>query len=149
MKVLVNEHDFNAGVELAALGSADAQVGGVACFVGRVRDRNEGGAILGLYLEHYPAMTTKAINDIVQDAARKWSVLDATVIHRVGWLKPLDQIVFVGVASSHRGDAFSACEYIMDFLKTRAPFWKKESTPEGERWVAARASDDAAAARWT
>jgi molybdopterin synthase catalytic subunit len=148
MKILVQESDFDAGAELAALGSSDAAVGGVACFVGRVRDINEGGDVCGMFLEHYPAMTGKAISDIVEQAARRWQVIDATVIHRVGHLQPLDQIVFVGVASAHRGDAFAACEFIMDFLKTRAPFWKKESTPKGERWVEARASDDSAAERW-
>jgi molybdopterin synthase catalytic subunit len=109
---------------------------------------NEGGGVSGMFLEHYAAMTSRAISDIVDKAAKHWQVLDATVIHRVGQLQPLDQIVFVGVASGHRGDAFAACEFIMDFLKTRAPFWKKETTPQGEHWVEARASDDTAADRW-
>jgi molybdopterin synthase catalytic subunit len=148
MKILVQEADFDAGAELAALGASDASVGGVACFVGRVRDMNEGGDVSGMFLEHYAAMTSKAIADIVDKAAKRWQVLDATVIHRVGHLQPLNQIVFVGVASGHRGDAFAACEFIMDFLKTRAPFWKKETTPQGEHWVEARASDDTAADRW-
>jgi molybdopterin synthase catalytic subunit len=148
MKILVQEADFDAGAELAALGQADPAVGGVCCFVGRVRDTSEGSGVSGLFLEHYPAMTARALGEIVEEAGRRWRILDATVIHRVGQLQPLDQIVFVGVASGHRGDAFAACEFIMDFLKTRAPFWKKETTPQGERWVEARASDDAAAERW-
>lgn len=148
MRILVQEADFDAGAELAALGASDASVGGVACFVGRVRDVNEGSAVRGMFLEHYPAMTARALADIVEQAKQRWQVLDATVIHRVGALQPLDQIVFVGVASAHRGDAFAACEFIMDFLKTQAPFWKKETTPEGERWVEARSSDDRAAERW-
>ncbi|MGA7181348.1 MAG: molybdopterin synthase catalytic subunit MoaE [Thiobacillaceae bacterium] len=148
MKVLVQQADFHAGSELAALGASDPAVGGVACFVGRVRDMNDGSGVSALFLEHYPAMTTKAIENIVEKAGERWQVLDATVIHRVGQLRPLDQIVFVGVASGHRGDAFAACEFIMDFLKTRAPFWKKETTPEGERWVEARSTDDKAADRW-
>jgi molybdopterin synthase catalytic subunit len=148
MKILVQEADFDAGTELAALGKHNPSVGGVACFVGRVRDSNEGSTVNGMFLEHYPGMTSKAISEIVAKAQNRWKILDATVIHRIGNLAPRDQIVFVGVASGHRGDAFAACEYIMDFLKTRAPFWKKETTPDGERWVDAKPSDDEAAGRW-
>jgi molybdopterin synthase catalytic subunit len=148
MKVLIQEPDFDAGAELAALGAANPAVGGVACFVGRVRDMNAGSGVTGLFLEHYPAMTTRSITEIVEQAGKRWQVMDATVIHRVGQMHPLDQIVFVGVASGHRGDAFAACEFIMDFLKTQAPFWKKETTPGGDRWVEARASDEAATDRW-
>jgi len=121
----------------------------VASFVGLVRDRNDGAAVAGMTLEHYPGMTEKAIRRIVEEAMGRWSIIGCTVIHRIGELKPGDPIVLVAVASSHRGDAFAACEFVMDYLKTRAPFWKKEATPEGARWVDARASDDAAAARWT
>jgi molybdopterin synthase catalytic subunit len=148
MKILIQEADFDAGAELAALGAGNATVGGIACFVGRVRDINDGSGVTGLFLEHYPAMTTRALSEIMEAASRRWQVQDATVIHRIGQLQPMDQIVFVGVASCHRGDAFAACEFIMDYLKTRAPFWKKETTPDGERWVDARPSDESSAERW-
>jgi len=148
MKILIQEADFDAGAELAALGAGNATVGGIACFVGRVRDINDGSGVTGLFLEHYPAMTTRALSEIMEAASRRWQVQDATVIHRVGQLQPMDQIVFVGVSSCHRGDAFAACEFIMDYLKTRAPFWKKETTPDGERWVDARPSDESSAERW-
>lgn len=120
----------------------------MASFVGLVRDRNDGAAVATMTLEHYPGMTEKAIARIVDEARGRWQVIDCTVIHRIGELSPAEQIVLVAVASGHRGDAFAACEFIMDFLKTQAPFWKKEATPDGARWVDARASDDAAAARW-
>jgi molybdopterin synthase catalytic subunit len=123
-------------------------IGGIASFVGVVRDVNDGDCVSEMALEHYPGMTEKSIGEIVQQARGRWNVIDALVIHRVGVLKPSDQIVLVIVASSHRGDAFAACEFIMDYLKTRAPFWKKEQTPEGARWVDARTSDDVAAERW-
>ena len=148
MKILVQEFDFDPGAEIAALHAGQPKVGAVASFVGLVRDINEGDAVSTLTLEHYPAMTEKSLRGIVDEAMGRWSLLDVTVIHRVGLLNPLDRIVFVGVASGHRGDAFAACEFIMDFLKTRAPFWKKEGTPQGERWVEARATDDEAAERW-
>lgn len=148
MRIQVQEADFDAGAELARLGAGNPEVGGVACFIGRVRDINGGSGVHTLTLEHYPAMTQKALATIVEEAGARWEVLDATVIHRVGTLNPTDQIVLVAVAAAHRGDAFAACEFIMDYLKTRAPFWKKERTPEGEHWVEARSSDDAAAARW-
>lgn len=148
MKILVQESDFDPGDEIAALHADRPSVGAVASFVGLVRDNNEGDSVSTLTLEHYPAMTEKSLREIVGQAMDRWKLLDVSVIHRVGRLKPLDRIVFVGVASMHRGEAFAACEFIMDFLKTRAPFWKKEGTPDNERWVEARASDDDAAERW-
>src|SRR6478672_1989920 len=123
-------------------------IGSLASFVGLVRDVNEGDAVRELTLEHYPGMTEKALQDIVDQARRRWDIIDVCVIHRVGTLYPADQIVFVAVASAHRGEAFAACEFIMDYLKTQAPFWKKEQSPSGERWVEARATDDEAAQRW-
>jgi molybdopterin synthase catalytic subunit len=149
MAVRIQTEDFDAGAEIAALRAGNSAVGAVASFVGVVRDRNDGDAVATLTLEHYPGMTEKAIEAIVAEARSRWDIIDVTVVHRVGALKPLDQIVLVVVAGGHRGDAFAACEFIMDYLKTRAPFWKKEQTPEGPRWVDARASDDDAAERWT
>jgi molybdopterin synthase catalytic subunit len=146
--VRVQEADFDVGAEIAALRLANPRVGAVASFIGCVRDMNEGDAVGLMYLEHYPGMTESELTRISAEAARRWDVFDTLVIHRVGELKPLDQIVFVAVTSAHRGESFAACEFIMDFLKTQAPFWKRESTPAGERWVDARATDDAAAARW-
>jgi len=146
--IRVQTNDFDLGVEIASLRKDNPRIGAVASFVGLVRDINDGSDVAGLTLEHYPGMTEKALDSIVSEAEGRWEVLGCTVIHRVGTLKPLDQIVLVIVASGHRGDAFAACEFIMDYLKTRAPFWKKEATPEGERWVEARDSDDAAALRW-
>ncbi len=148
MAVRIQTEDFDAGAEIARLRAGNTAVGAVASFVGVVRDRNDGDAVATLTLEHYPGMTEKAIERIVAEASSRWSIIDVTVIHRVGELKPLDQIVLVVVAGGHRGDAFAACEFIMDYLKTRAPFWKKERTPEGARWVDARAADDDAAERW-
>lgn len=148
MKVIVQSEDFDTGAEIAALHRQQPAVGAVASFVGLVRDINEGDPVATLSLEHYPGMTEKAIRQIIDQAQQRWQVMDATVIHRIGDLMPTDQIVLVAVSSMHRGDAFAACEFIMDFLKTRAPFWKKEKTPDGDRWVDARQSDDAAAARW-
>jgi molybdopterin synthase catalytic subunit len=148
MKISVQREDFDAGREIAAVRSGNPKVGAVASFVGVVRDVNDGVGVATMTLEHYPGMTEKALNGIVGEARARWEVLDCTVIHRFGTLGPLDQIVFVAVASGHRGDAFAACEFIMDFLKTQAPFWKKEETPEGGRWVEAKAADDSAAERW-
>ena len=148
MKIIIQEQDFNVGDEISSLATGDPGVGGIASFVGLVRAENEGGAVAGMTLEHYPAMTRKALEDIVAQATARWVLRDAVVIHRVGALKPGERIVLVAVASAHRGDAFAACEFIMDYLKTRAPFWKKEQTPAGERWVEARASDEGAARRW-
>ena len=140
MKVSVQHEDFDLGAEVKALYRSTA-IGAVASFVGVVRD-------VAMTLEHYPGMTDKALRKIAEDAAKRWKVLDCTVIHRYGALQPGDQIVMVAVASAHRGDAFEACEFIMDYLKTQAPFWKKEHRAEGESWVEARASDDLAAGRW-
>ena len=136
MKVLVQAQDFDAGAEMRAL-QRDPKVGAVASFVGVVRE-------VPMMLEHYPGMTERALQKIVDEARGRWQVLDCTVIHRIGALKPTDQIVLVAVASAHRGDAFAACEFIMDYLKTQAPFWKKEAAG----WVEARAADDQAAERW-
>jgi molybdopterin synthase catalytic subunit len=149
MTVRVQTADFDVTREVAALRGGDARIGAVAVFIGTVRDVNGDATVRTMTLEHYPGMTEKALSQIVDEAKARWDILDALVIHRVGELAPSDQIVLVGVTSAHRGDAFSACEFIMDYLKTRAPFWKKESTPEGVRWVDARASDDDAAARWS
>lgn len=146
--VRVQEADFDVGRELDALTAGRRDVGALASFVGLVRDANDGRGVSAMSLEHYPGMTEKALEAICAEAAGRWDILDALVIHRVGALAPGDRIVLVGVTSAHRGEAFAACEFIMDYLKTRAPLWKKESTPEGERWVEARESDDAAAGRW-
>ena len=148
MPVRVQTGDFDIAREIAALRGGDARVGAVAAFVGLVRDINDAAAVSTLTLEHYPGMTEKALARIVDEAKARWNVYDALVIHRVGELKPTDQIVLVVVTGAHRGEAFAACEFIMDYLKTRAPIWKKEQTPAGERWVEARTSDDDAAARW-
>jgi len=148
LPVRVQHEDFDAGAEIARLRAGDPRIGAVASFVGVARDRNDGAAVATLTLEHYPGMTERAIEAIAEQAKARWSVFDILVIHRIGTLKPLDQIVLVVVTSSHRGDAFAACEFVMDYLKTEAPFWKKESTPTGERWVDARESDEAAKSRW-
>ena len=148
MPVRVQTGDFDIAREIAVLRADDPRVGAVAAFVGLVRDINDAAAVSTLTLEHYPGMTEKALSGIVEEAKSRWNVYDALVIHRVGELKPTDQIVLVVVTGAHRGEAFAACEFIMDYLKTRAPFWKKEQTPAGERWVEARASDDEKAARW-
>jgi len=148
MTVRVQEADFDLGAELLALRAADARVGALASFLGLVRDMNDGASVAEMTLEHYPGMTEKALEEIVEEAKGRWDIYDALVIHRVGPLKPCDQIVLVAVTSAHRGDAFAACEFIMDYLKTRAPFWKREATPDGARWVDARDADDSAAARW-
>ena len=148
MPVRIQSEDFDAGREIAALRRGNRGVGAIASFIGVVRDVNDGERVAEMTLEHYPGMTEKSIAGIIDQAKSRWSVFDALVVHRVGWLKPLDQIVLVVVTGAHRGDAFAACEFIMDYLKTRAPFWKKEQTVEGERWVEARASDDVAAERW-
>lgn len=148
MSVRVQTEDFDIGVEIAQLRKGNAKIGAIASFIGLVRDMNEGDDVSTMTLEHYPGMTEKALEDIVAQAKSRWELYDALVVHRVGRLLPLDQIVLVVVTSAHRGDAFSACEFLMDYLKTQAPFWKKEDTAKGARWVDARESDDAAAARW-
>lgn len=148
MPVRVQTEDFDLGAEVAALRAGNPKVGAVAAFVGLVRDLNDGSGVSTLTLEHYPGMTERALEEICAQARARWDLLDLLVIHRVGELAPTDQIVLVAVTSSHRGEAFAACAFVMDYLKTRAPFWKKERTPQGERWVEARSSDDEAAARW-
>ena len=146
--IRIQESDFDLGAETRALRAGNPKIGAIASFVGLVRDINDGSGVSSLTLEHYPGMTEKALATIVGQAESRWNILDCTVIHRVGELKPTDQIVLVVVASGHRGDAFAGCEFIMDYLKTGAPFWKKEQTPQGERWVDSRDSDEKAASRW-
>jgi len=146
--VRVQCEDFDVAGELERLRAGDARIGAIASFVGLVRVVNEASEVRTMTLEHYPGMTEKALAKIVEEARSRWDIVDALVIHRVGELKPGDQIVLAAVAGTHRGEAFAACEFIMDYLKTRAPFWKKEQTPEGERWVEARISDEEKASRW-
>jgi molybdopterin synthase catalytic subunit len=148
MTVRVQTADFDVGAELAALRSADPKVGAIASFVGVARDINDGQNVSALTLEHYPGMTERALQEIIDRARSRWDILQALIIHRVGTLAPLDQIVLVAVSSMHRHDAFDACRFIIDYLKTDAPFWKREQTPGGSRWVETRASDDAARADW-
>lgn len=147
-RVSIQTEDFDLNAEVLALRNQDARVGAVCAFVGTVRDRNDGESVSTMELEHYPGMTEKAIEAMIDEAFRRFDIFGARVIHRVGLLHPLDQIVLVAVTSAHRGESFQACEFLMDYLKTQAPFWKKEQTPEGARWVDARVSDDAALARW-
>ena len=147
-RVSIQTADFDLGAEVAALRAADAGVGAVASFVGTVRDRNDGQGVSAMELEHYPGMTEKAIEAMIDQAFERFDIRAARVIHRVGPLKPLDQIVLVVVTSAHRGAAFQACEFLMDYLKTQAPFWKKETTPDGAHWVDARVADDEALRRW-
>ena len=149
MPVRIQEQDFDLTTEIANLRSGDGSVGAVAIFIGTVRDLNDGTAVRQMTLEHYPGMTETALQSIIDQAKGRWDFNQALIIHRVGPLQPLDQIVLVAVTSAHRGEAFAACEFIMDYLKTQAPFWKKEDTPNGARWVDARVSDDEALARWT
>lgn len=146
--ISVQTTDFDLGEEVRRLRQHNPAIGAVVAFIGLVRDLNDGNHIASMTLEHYPGMTEKALRQIVDDANQRWSLLGCRVIHRVGPLQPADQIVLVAVASAHRGEAFAAAEFIMDYLKTRAPFWKKEVTPEGARWVDARDTDDSAAERW-
>ena len=147
-RVSIQQQDFNVAGEITALRGADARVGAVCSFVGTVRDRSDGASVSSMELEHYPGMTERAIESMIDDAHQRFDIYAARVIHRVGLLQPLDQIVLVAVTSAHRGESFRACEFLMDYLKTQAPFWKKEQTPHGARWVDARVSDDAALARW-
>jgi len=146
--VRIQENDFDISAEITALRKGDPRVGAVVTFLGTVRDMNDGSKVKGMTLEHYPGMTEKALEDIISQAKTRWDIYHALVIHRVGPLLPEDQIVFVAVTSAHRGEAFAACEFMMDYLKTAAPFWKKEDTPEGARWADSRVTDDAAMARW-
>jgi molybdopterin synthase catalytic subunit len=148
MPVRVQHEDFDIGAEIGRLRAGQPRIGAVASFVGVVRDLNEGADVATMALEHYPGMTEKALAAIVDQAKARWDVYDILVIHRVGELKPTDQIVLVVATSAHRGDAFAACEFVMDYLKTEAPFWKKETTPAGTRWVDTRDSDEAARERW-
>ena len=147
-RVSIQTEDFDLSTEIAALRRENKGIGAVCSFVGTVRDRNAGDPVSSMELEHYPGMTEKSVEVMVEDAFRRFDIFGARVIHRVGLLQPLDQIVLVAVTSAHRGQSFQACEFLMDYLKTQAPFWKKEATPEGARWVDARVSDDAALARW-
>jgi len=149
LPVRVQTGDFDIGAEIGAMRRGNPKIGAVASFIGVVRDLNEGDHVAEMTLEHYPGMTEKALEKIVAEARSRWDFYDALVVHRVGILKPGDQIVLVVVTGAHRGEAFEACEFLMDYLKTRAPFWKKERTPDGARWVEARDSDDAAADRWS
>jgi molybdopterin synthase catalytic subunit len=148
MHIRVQNEDFDVGDELLLLRRGNPKIGAIASFVGLVRDINDGVAVAGMSLEHYPGMTEKALANIVEQAKARWQFYDARVIHRVGDLMPCDQIVLVAVASAHRNEAFAACEFIMDYLKTQAPFWKREQTPDGALWVDARMSDEQAAERW-
>lgn len=149
MSVRVQTEDFDLGAEILKLRQGNAAIGAVVSFVGLVRDLSDNTTVSEMTLEHYPGMTEKALAEIESEARHRWEVTEAVVIHRVGPLKPTDQIVLVAVASAHRQDAFAACEFIMDYLKTRAPFWKKEQTPQGGQWVDARESDENAAQRWS
>ena len=147
-RVSIQTQDFDLTRELDELRKGDRRVGAVCSFIGTVRDRNDGLSVSSMELEHYPGMTEKAIEAMIDDAVMRFDIFAARVVHRVGLLQPLDQIVLVAVTSAHRGESFKACEFLMDYLKTQAPFWKKEQTPDGARWVDARVTDDAALAKW-
>lgn len=147
-QVSVQTEDFDVSAELASLRAQDPRIGALVSFVGTVRDMNDGARVSEMELEHYPGMTEQALAKIVEQAQARWPLFGARVIHRVGPLKPLEQIVLVACASAHRGEAFEACEFIIDYLKTEAPLWKKEQTPDGARWVDARESDDSARTKW-
>ncbi len=148
MAVRIQTADFDLSTEIAALRAGDLEVGAIVSFVGSVRDMNEGNQVNSMELEHYAGMTEKALADIIVEAKSRWSIHEALVIHRIGKMLPGEQIVLVAVTGQHRGEAFAACEFIMDYLKTAAPFWKKEATPTGEHWVDARSTDDEAMERW-
>ena len=148
IRVSIQTGDFNLADEVEALRKDDKRVGAICTFTGTVRDRNDGLSVSSMELEHYPGMTEKAIEAMIDEAIARFDIFAARVVHRVGLLQPLDQVVMVAVTSAHRGESFRACEFLMDYLKTQAPFWKKEETPEGARWVDARVSDDAALAKW-
>ena len=147
-RVSIQLQDFNLAVEVDALRKNDKQVGAVCSFIGTVRDRNDGLNVSSMELEHYPGMTEKAIDAMIDEAFKRFDIFGARVVHRVGLLQPLDQVVMVAVTAAHRGESFKACEFLMDYLKTQAPFWKKEQTPDGARWVDARVTDDVALAKW-
>ena len=147
-RVSIQTEDFNLGAQVEALRQNDKRVGAICTFTGTVRDRNDGLNVSSMELEHYPGMTEKAIEAMVDEAHKRFDIYGVRVVHRVGLLQPLDQVVMVAVTSAHRAESFKACEFLMDYLKTQAPFWKKEQTPEGARWVDARVTDDAALAKW-
>ena len=147
-RVSIQTHDFDLGDEITQLRANDRRVGAVCSFIGTVRDRNDGLQVSSMELEHYPGMTEKAIEGMIDEAAARFAIFGVRIVHRIGVLQPLDQVVMVAVTSAHRGTSFQACEFLMDYLKTQAPFWKKEATPEEARWVDARVSDDAALAKW-
>ena len=147
-RVSIQPQDFDLSVEVQALRQSDKRIGAVCSFVGTVRDRNDGANVSSMELEHYPGMTEKAIEAMIDEAVARFNIYDVRVVHRIGLLQPLDQVVLVAVTSAHRGESFKACEFLMDYLKTQAPFWKKEQTPGGARWVDARVTDDAALAKW-
>ena len=148
MSVRIQAEDFDLSAEVAQLRAANPKVGAIVTFLGTVRDLNDGASVAEMELEHYPGMTEQSISAIIEQAKKRWPVSGALVIHRIGPLKPMEQIVLVAVTGAHRGEAFAACEFIIDYLKTEAPFWKKEQTPAGARWVDARVSDDAALQKW-
>ncbi len=148
MGVRIQEADFDLGVEITALRTGRKDIGAIASFIGLVRDFNEGDTVTGMHLEHYPVMTEKVLQEIIAQARSRWKITDARIIHRVGDLLPGDQIVLVVTASAHRGEAFAACEFLMDFLKTQAPFWKKEQTTDANRWLNTRESDQVAIKKW-
>jgi len=148
MPIRVQHDDFDAGAEIARLRANNPKIGAVASFIGIVRDLNEGAAVGSITLEHYPGMTEKSLSAIAEQARTRWDLFDVLIVHRVGTLAPSDQIVLVVTTSSHRGDAFAACQFVMDYLKTEAPFWKKEVTGDGARWVDARETDALARERW-
>ena len=147
-RVSIQPQDFDLSVEVQALRQNDKRIGAVCSFVGTVRDRNDGANVSSMELEHYPGMTEKAIEAMIDEAVARFNIYGVRVVHRIGLLQPLDQVVLVAVTSAHRGESFKACEFLMDYLKTQAPFWKKEQTPDGARWVDARVTDDAALAKW-
>ena len=147
-RVSIQGADFDLSEEVAALRASDKRIGAICTFTGTVRDRNDGLSVSSMELEHYPGMTEKAIEAMIDEAIKRFDIFGARVVHRVGLLQPLDQVVLVAVTSAHRGESFNACEFLMDYLKTQAPFWKKEQTPAGARWVDARVTDDAALAKW-
>jgi len=148
MTVRVQVEDFDAGAEIRRLRMAHGNIGAIVTFIGQVRDLNDGAEVSTMTLEHYPGMTEKSLEAIIEQAKSRWDIHDALIVHRVGELKPADQIVLVVVTGAHRKEAFAASEFVMDYLKTEAPFWKKERTPTGERWVEAKTSDDVARERW-
>ena len=147
-RVSIQSADFDLSDEVAALRASDKRIGAICTFTGTVRDRNDGLSVSSMELEHYSGMTEKAIEAMIDEAIKRFDIFGARVVHRIGLLQPLDQVVLVAVTSAHRGESFKACEFLMDYLKTQAPFWKKEQTPEGARWVDARVTDDAALAKW-